>query len=513
LWLVLRTPLQALLAFWSVRLVLQAIGEDANGAYYFAWAFGFIQFLLEFGMSSALQHQVSEAWTKGDREGVNRAIACGMTFYAGVALVQFVALLAVAYAALPHSKFHGESYGLIVMLLWLQALTAPCFGISTVVSSVLQAARRYDFIPRLELLVVVIRFLILWIGVSLGFRNVTQADAVFRFFLIVVAQTTAQIGLVLGPALWVMVRELGYVPRFRGATRADYAGLFHISFYISLIQLSVVLADKIDSTILGFALADPGPANTVYKFVSTPFLQIRQAGWSWAYFVMPAVASLHAARDERGLERIKYDGPRLHLGALLPVALLAWIYAEPFLALWAGAPFAGQAPLLRLFLIAALPIVIAVQVQMAIGINQIQVIALAALAGSLVNLPISYILTLRLGVAGVIWGSVLTTLFSNLLVPGIHVFRVLEIQPGTYLKRTLGAPLAGAVLLVAVTWICRLAFPPTLPGSTVLVRALPLLGHLSIGCLAYGVGYLLVPTGRGDVAALVRKLRRPASDA
>ena len=59
LWLVLRTPLQALLAFWSVRLVLQAIGEDATGAYYFAWAFGFIQFLLEFGMSSALQHQVS----------------------------------------------------------------------------------------------------------------------------------------------------------------------------------------------------------------------------------------------------------------------------------------------------------------------------------------------------------------------------------------------------------------------------------------------------------------------
>jgi O-antigen/teichoic acid export membrane protein len=504
LWVVLRTPLQALLAFWSVRLVLQAIGKDATGAYYFAWAFGFIQFLLEFGMSSALQHQVSEAWTQGDRDGVNRAIACGMTFYAGVAVVQIVALLAVAYAALPHTRFQGGSYDLIVRLLWLQALTAPCFGISTVVSSVLQAARRYDFIPRLELLVVVVRFLILWTGVSLGFNTVD------RFFLIVVAQTAAQIALVLGPALWVMVRELGYVPRFRGATRADYAGLFHISFYMALIQLSVVLADKIDSTILGFALPDPGPANAVYRFVSTPFLQIRQAGWSWAYFVMPAVASLHAARDKLGLDRIKYDGPRLHLGVLLPVAVLAWIYAAPFLSLWVGAAAAKEAPLLQLFLIAALPIVIAVQVQMAIGMKRIKVVALAALAGSLVNLPISYFLTLRLGVAGVIWGSVLTTLFSNLLVPGIHVFRVLEIQPGTYLRRTLGAPLAGAALLVAVTWIVRLVFPPTQPGSTVLVRSLPLLGHLSAGCVAYAAGYLLVPTGRGDAAMLVRKLRRPS---
>src|SRR5262249_34866252 len=212
-----------------------------------------------------------------------------------------------------------------------------------------------------------------WIGVSLS----------FDFFLVVTAQTAVQIGLVLGPALWVMVHELGYVPGLRGATLADYAGLLHISFYMALIQLSVVLADKIDSTILGFALAEPGPANAVYKFVSTPFLQIRQAGWSWAYFVMPAVASLHAARDLAGLERIKYDGPRLHLGALLPVALLAWIYAGPFLALWVGAAAAKEAPLLQLFLIAALPIVIAVQVQMAIGMKRIKVIALAALAGSL----------------------------------------------------------------------------------------------------------------------------------
>jgi len=503
-WLVLRTPLQVLLAFWSVRLVLQAVGKDAMGAYYFAWAFGFIQFLLEFGMSSALQHQVSEAWTRGDRTGVSRAIACGTTFYAGVALVQIVALLTVAYVALPYTKFQGASYRLIVKLLWLQALTAPCFGLSTVVSSVLQAARRYDFIPRLELLVVVLRFLILWIGVSLS----------FDFFLVVTAQTAVQIGLVLGPALWVMVHELGYVPGFRGATLADYAGLLHISFYMALIQLSVVLADKIDSTILGFALAEPGPANAVYKFVSTPFLQIRQAGWSWAYFVMPAVASLHAARDLAGLERIKYDGPRLHLGALLPVALLAWIYAGPFLSLWVGNSLgynaAQEAPLLRLFLIAALPLVIAVQVQMAIGMNRIEVIALAALAGSLVNLPISYILTLHLGVAGVIWGTVLTTLFSNLLVPGVHVFRVLGIRPGTYLKRTLCAPLAGAAVLIVVTWVFQLVFPLVLRGSTVLVRSLPLLAHLSVGCLAYGAGYLLVPSGRGDLAALTRRLRRRA---
>ncbi len=158
---------------------------------------------------------------------------------------------------------------------------------------------------------------------------------------------------------------------------------------------------------------------------------------------------------------------------------------------------------------------LAVPVQMAIGMNKIKVVALAALIGSLVNLPISYFLVRRLGdygviwgVSGVIWGTVLTTLFSNLIVPGIYVFRVLEVRPRTFLSRTLSAPLAGAAALVASTWVLRLALPPDPPGATPSARSVLLIGHLASGSLAYVAGYLAVPTGRGDLAALVGWLRR-----
>ena len=106
----------------------------------------------------------------------------------------------------------------------------------------LQAARRYAFVPQFEILIVILRFAVLVVGLSLH----------YDFFGVVVAQTVVQVGLGIGPALWVMVRELGHVPHFRGATRADYASLLHISFYMFLIHLSVVLADKVDTTILGF---------------------------------------------------------------------------------------------------------------------------------------------------------------------------------------------------------------------------------------------------------------------
>ncbi len=445
-WLTLRVPLQVVFSLWSTRLVLEAVGADGNGAYRFAWGFGFFQFLFEFGASSALQRQISDAWTRGDRDGVDRAIASGMNFYAVMAILQIAALLGVAYGALPHSGLQPSSYPLVIKLLWLQAITAPTFGVAVVVSSVLQAARRYDFMPRYELAITVVRFLVLWLGVKAG----------VDFFWIVASQTAIQVGLGLGPALWVMARELDHVPHFHGARWDDYKALGRISFYIALIQISVVLADKIDTMILGFMLPEPAnPHITVYDMVSKAFLQLRQAGWMLAYLVMPAVASLAAANDVRGLERVKYDGTRMHIGLLLPVGLLAWIYAGPFLSLWYSDRLdydaSNVAPLMRLFLVAAIPLVLSVPAQMAIGINKIKVIALSALVGSLVNLPVSCYLTYRLGVAGVIWGTVLTTLFSNLLVPGVYLFRELQIDPRTYLKRTAGAPLAGAAALVAVT--------------------------------------------------------------
>lgn len=500
-WIALRSPLQIVLGLWSVRLILDTLGVRLNDAYYFAWSFGFLQFLLEFGMSSALQRQVSDCWTRGDREGMDRTIACGTAFYSVMALTQIGILLVIAYLAVPHSGFATPpARGFVRAILWMQILAAPTFGLSTVVSSVLQAARRYDYIPRLELLIVLLRFGVLLGGVRLG----------VPFLVIVAAQVLIQIGLSLGPALWVMTKELGYVPHFGGARWEDFRGLFAISSYVSLIQLSVVLADNLDKAVLGFALPDQKGPTSIYEFVSKAFMQIRQTGWMLSYLVMPAAASLVAAKDDAGLERIKYDGSRTLLAVLTPLILLAWIDARPFLTLWVGPTYAAHSWLMRLFLVATAPLLISILVQIAIGMGKIRVIALSALAGAVVNLPLSWVLTVRFGDAsGVIWGTVLTTLVSNLLVPGVYVFRILHVRPGEFFTRALVPPISGGVVLVALCWLTSGLLTWKLPwGSAWLMRWLPFALHVMIGVAAYALGYVLVPNGRADLSSLRRKLAR-----
>lgn len=494
-WLALKTPVSAVFALWTIPLMIRTYGDDQFGAYGFAWGFGFFQMLLEFGMSSALQRQVVTAWSRGDRSAVERTLSSGMVFYSGMTFIQATFLLLVAYFAVELTDFSPADKKLVVQLLWLQALTAPCWGLSTVVSSILQAAQRYEVIPRFELLAVIGRFLMLVLGVSLG----------WPLLVVVWGQSILQIALILGPAIWIAVTEFGMVPSFRHASWSEFKNMVPLSLWVFLIQLSVVLADKLDTTVLGFALTDPGPANSIYQVVSKPFMQIRQTGWTLAYLVMPAAASMAATKDLASLDRVKYDGVRLHFGLIVPVALLAGLYARPFLYLWVGPAKAQYAPLMQLFLVACTPLVLSVPVQVSTGLGHVRVIALAAIGGSLINLPLSYYLTIRIGVAGVIWGTVLTTLFSNLLIPMVYTFKKLDVNFRQFFWRSLWPILAGAACSIVVAVLMSFFLTPEPAQATKGTRLVLLLLHLAACTLAYAIGYLSCGASRQERQWLYRK--------
>ena len=160
-----------------------------------------------------------------------------------------------------------------------------------------------------------------------------------------------------------------------------------------------------------------------------------------------------------------------------------------------------------MFLVATLPLVLSVAAQMAIGLGKIEVVSLSPLVGSLVNLPLSYYLTTRLGVSGVIWGTVLTTLVSNLLVPGAYLVHVLEIRAMPLLVRTLSAPMAGSALLIPAAWICATLVPPQPTGPNSLTRAMPLFVNLTVASLAYLIGYTAISAGHADWIALTGQIR------
>jgi hypothetical protein len=103
---------------------------------------------------------------------------------------------------------------------------------------------------------------------------------------------------------------------------------------------------------------------------------------------------------------------------------------------------------------------------------------------------------------------VLTTLFSNLLVPGLYVFRELDIDPRAFMIRTLSAPLSGAVLLLAATSVLQLVLPESPVRNESWLRLFVLFVHLLVGSLAYVGGYVLMPIGRRDLFEIAGRLKQ-----
>ena len=207
----------------ACRLILEHDrAATLMGAYGFAWGFGFFQFLLEFGMSSALQRQISETLDAGRPRGGRPGDRLRDDLLRRVAVVQVAALLAVA--ALRPARHSGSARRIVPPdrpaplapggdgpLLRAHRRSSPASSrrrggttSSRGWSSGSSSSGSWSC----------------WAGLTAGvdfFR-----DRGWR-------RRSLQIGLSLGPALWVMVRELGHVPHFRGARRDDYTGLVRTS--------------------------------------------------------------------------------------------------------------------------------------------------------------------------------------------------------------------------------------------------------------------------------------------
>jgi hypothetical protein len=103
-------------------------------------------------------------------------------------------------------------------------------------------------------------------------------------------------------------------------------------------------------------------------------------------------------------------------------------------------------------------------------------------------------------------------LISNFLVPGVYLRHALEINGSTFLRRTMGPPIAGGLALGLACLAFGWAVPPWPVGPSALGRSLPLLANLAVGSMAYLAGYSATTVGRGDLDAIARKLlRRPAA--
>ena len=207
--------------------------------------------------------------------------------------------------------------------------------------------------------------------------------------------------------------------------------LMSVTSYIYLHLLPIVVAAFMPVAAVGHYALAAAIWHQLYALINT----IGQV-------VYPVAAELHAKQEQQILNRLFVDGTRLLQLVVLPVVLVAFMWADDFYRLWigeeflSGDPFVSVASLLRVMLVCTLiGYVSNIAHQILLGAGRIRSLSILKSSGALLTLILTAALISDLGLVAI----PLSVLVSVFLVDVVAIPLVLYREEGLDLREVVHA--------------------------------------------------------------------------
>jgi O-antigen/teichoic acid export membrane protein len=236
-------------------------------------------------------------------------------------------------------------------------------------------------------------------------------------------------------------------------TRDTVGELVRFSAQIFVLRINAVVYNQMDKVIIGVFLVST--LLTDYDIANKVRAMVLAVISSVSVLAVPAASYLEARDDHDRLRSLFYQGTKYTLMIALPSVVSILILSPSLITLWVGAEYSYLVGLVRLTVIylSWFPLVVT-GYNMLIGTGQIKPLLVVQTITTLINLLVSIWLTPPLGVAGVMWG----TLVGNLLAFGPYMVilgRTFAVQWGEFVRTVIvpvyaSAIVFGTVLLLAV---------------------------------------------------------------
>jgi len=442
-------------------IIVSALGRDEYGLWAFVGSLVVFFGLLDFGIAPSIIRFAAEQRGRGAQAEAEASelASAGLVLYGVVALATLALGLALigllpVFAEVPEGLLWPGRIALALLL----AGSLIRFPFS-LVNNLLAGQQRYDVINLGSLLSIVV-YTVAVAGVLL----VWDGGIVLVAALTLVA-TALRLGL---PALWLRreLPTLRFAPALvRRARLRQLVGFSVHTFFINVASKAVFSADIV---LVGIVLGLGASAH--YGLAAKLFALVFGFGVSGATVLFPFLAELEGAEQLERQRRWLLSAVRVVLSIVLLATFPLVLLPERFLQAWLGSSYQSEGfaasvsvlVLLMLSLLFAAPTHVLTQILVARGRHAR--LALVRLATVGVNLVLSIVLALTVG----IWGVALATLVTEglaaaLVLPGL-VRREAGIGTGALLAAWF-RPLAVALVAAVPTLLAlgRLLPVDTLP--------------------------------------------------
>jgi len=399
----LRFAVSMVVVFLMTPYIIGQLGMETFGLWSLVFAVIGIFGLMDFGFATAAVKTVAEASGSGDTAGRNRTLASLLMLYTLIGLLSLLLVMLLSAPAAGWFDLSAGQHDLFLPVIWMLGLAVSLSFPASLFKAALSGAGRMHIVNAVELLMVLFNAGLVYVLLE-GGHGIT--------------------GLAAGTALTMIATPLALIPlayrmlpgfslHWRLMSLRNIRPLLSFSIYAFMANVAVLVALRLDPVVIKLFL--PLSAVALYAVAAKISEYLFLLNKQFSNALMPLVSQLHGRGDTDAIRRIMTDGTRLLLAVAVPGIGLLYYYAPELIQLWLGDEFAESALLLRILLLALVPVTLQLNAANILGMTgQHRFLALGMLVSAALNLLLSAALIAFFGIQGAALGTLAAVLLVEL---------------------------------------------------------------------------------------------------
>jgi len=319
-----------------------------------------------------------------------------------------------------------------------------------VFSSTLSALHRYDLRSSVALVQLAIRV----VGV------VTVLRTGHGIVAIALCELSAA---VVGNGLLAIVARHSYpqlVIRLSKPAREVLRSIWSYSAYAFLVSVAVQLVYQTDNLVVGAFVS--ASAVTFYSIGNSLCRYTDQFVAAMTTTFTPAASTYEASGDTSSLRSLYFNGTRATMVFSLPIVITLILRGHSFIGVWMGTQYSHVSGTVLAILAVALTFSLQnmTAVAIAFGVEKHKIVAKWAIAEGIANLALSILLAhTRLGMYGVAVGTLIPSLFVQLVLWPRYIFRLVNVTYVQVFRNVWGPVFLCAAPFAAASYAVDVKFP------------------------------------------------------
>jgi O-antigen/teichoic acid export membrane protein len=474
--------------FFMTPYVIDKLGVEQFGLWTLIYSLAGLFGLMDFGFATAAVKYVAEATGANDIDARNSTLATLLLIYLAIGGACLALVLLLAGPSSGWFELETGQRELFKPVLWLLGLAVALNFPASLFKACMSGAGRMDIVNAFDLLMVLVNVSLtyLLLEAGLGMTGLALSTAI----------TLIGTSLAMIPLAYRILP--GFSVSWRLASRAQIKPLLSFSSYAFLANIALLISLRLDPVVIKLFM--PLSAIALYAIAVKISEYVYLLNKQFSNALMPLISQLHGSGDGNSIRRIMVDGTRLLLAVALPGIALLYHYAAALIQLWLGPDFADSAPLLRILLLALLPVMLQLNAANVLGMTgQHRFLARCMLGSALLNVIISMIGVALIGLPGAAIGTLISVLAVEFTLVLPTACRHIDSTVPQFLRQTVLPALPALLPMAATIWLLEQITPSPNLGLLAL--------HMLLGGLVYLLAFSATGLTRAERSWLVTKLQ------